>query len=142
MQLALTLLALSAPAVSSPIGNYRLDTVDGIRVPMVWQEAALQEGGSIRLHWIAGRAEFRRDGRFEIGLTAMRTGVGLVGRPEPITIKGVWRTVLHFRIELRFANGERSYWEPSEHFSRLTLKSKYPDLYGVTRGATMVMVRE
>lgn len=143
MQLALTLaLALSARAAASPVGNYRLATVDGIRVPMVWQEAALQDGGSISLHWIAGRAEFRRDGHFVIGLTAMRTGIGLVGKPEPITIKGVWRTVLNFRIELRFSNGSRSYWSPTDHFSRLTLKSKYPDLYGNTRSATMVLVRE
>ena len=140
--LALGLALAAAKAAPTPVGNFRLDTVDGVKVPMVWQDAAMPEGGSIRFHWIAGRAEFRKDGRFQITLTAMRTGLGLTGTPEPITLAGIWRVVLNFRIELRFTDGRKTYWDPVEHFSRLTLKTSYPDLYGQHRAATMVLVRD
>jgi hypothetical protein len=127
---------------ATPVGTYRLTKVDGVRVPMVWRESGLDEGGPVQLHWVSGRAEFRRDGNFEVTLTSMRTGRGLAGTPESIVRKGTWRLLSGFRVELRFSDGHTTRWGPSDLFSRLTLQARWPDLEGQYRLATLLLVRD
>ena len=135
-------LALAVPFASTPVGRFRLASVDGVRVPMIWRQGEDSEGVAAELHWISGRAEFRKDGSFEVSVTALRSGTGLPGQPESNTTRGTWRVTPGFRIELRFADGHTTRWGPSGRFATLTLRTPYPDLEGTLTVATMVMVRE
>ena len=136
------LLVLTLPVAATPVGRFHLATVDGVRVPMVWRHGEDPEGGAMQLHWVSGRAEFRKDGTFAVSLTALRTGAGLSGDPESTQLRGTWRVMSGFRIELRFERGQTSVWGPTGRFARLTLKTRYPDLEGQLREAVMVLVRE
>lgn len=136
------LLALAVPLASTPVGRFRLASVDGVRVPMIWRQRDDAEGGAVQLHWISGRAEFRKDGSFEVSLTAMRSGAGLAGQPEATATRGTWRVTPGFRIELRFADGHTTIWGPGGRFATLTLRTRYPDLEGKLAVAMMLLVRE
>lgn len=130
------------PGVSNPVGRFRLMSVDGERVPMEWQELERDEGGSLRLYWVAGHAEVRKDGRFVLALSALRSGLGFPGRPETVEIAGTWRPVPGDRIELRFADGSRTTWDGREGFVRLVVRATCTDLEGRKRVATLVLVRD
>jgi hypothetical protein len=140
--LVAVLLALAVPPASTPVGRFRLATVDGVRVPMVWRQGEDSEGGAVQLHWVSGRAEFRKNGSFDLAVTALRSGAGLAGEPENTTMRGTWRVMPGFRIELRFPDGRTTTWGPSGRFATLTLQARYPDLEGRLSLATLVMVRE
>ena len=137
------LAALTAldPSGATPVGAYRLATVDGQKVPMLWRHAEHPEGGDVALHWIAGSAEIRSDGRFVVALTSLKTGPGLIGTPETLSFRGRWRVLSGFRIELRFDDGRVGIWGPGHGYARLTIKARCQDLEGQYRDATMVLVR-
>ncbi|NOT07709.1 MAG: hypothetical protein HOP28_05805 [Gemmatimonadales bacterium] len=143
LTLSLTAVALlgSAGAVS-PVGLFRLTTVDGVRVPMVWRQEDGGEGRLVQLHWIAGRAEVRRDGTCQISLTAIRIGHGLTGTPETTTVHGTWRLLPGFKVEFRFAGQPQVSSGPWAPFSQLVVRGKYPDLEGQHQSVTMVLVRD
>jgi hypothetical protein len=127
---------------ASPVGRFRLTTVDGVRVPMVWRQGDAGEGGAIQLHWISGQAVVRRDGSFELTLIAMRSGRGLSGSPEPVVQRGRWRLLAGPRFELSFDRGWTVQWGITGGFAQMTLQIRYPDLEGQARLATLVLVRE
>jgi len=141
--LTMTTAALGAwgPA-APPVGTYRLTTVDGQQVPMVWRRAELPDGGGVQLHWVAGGAKLKRNGRFVVTLTSLRTGVGLAGTTETLTIRGTWRVLSASRVQLRFADGRIGVWRSGEGFSRLTIEALCQDLEGQARVATMMLVRD
>jgi hypothetical protein len=126
---------------ASPVGAYRLGTVDGVRVPMVWRESPAGEGSPVQLLWLSGRAEIRADGSFDLSLTSMRTGFGLPGTPETTTLRGTWHRLPGLRIDFRFDGGHHDSASPGARFSQLTLRVRYPDLEGQPHSATMVLTR-
>ena len=136
------LLVLAVPSASTPVGRFRLASVDGVRVPMMWRQGEDPEGGAVQLHWVSGHAEFRKDGGFEVAVTALRSGPGLSGEPERTTLRGKWRVLPGFRIALRFTDGNTSTWGPSGRFATLTLQARYADLEGRLTMVTLLMVRE
>ncbi|HEX7024477.1 MAG TPA: hypothetical protein VF187_06640 [Gemmatimonadales bacterium] len=137
----ISLLLLAGQRAATPVGDYRLATVDGVRVPMIWRQLEQEDQGAIQLHWISGGAEVRRDGTFAVSLTMMRSGKGFSGTPEAVIQRGTWRILSGFRVELRFSDGRVAVWDAAEGFARLVLTVRSPDLDGQYRIATMVLVR-
>jgi hypothetical protein len=125
-----------------PVGTYRLATVNGSRVPMVWHQVDHPEGGLLSLTWISGTAEVAREGPVTVVLTSSITGPGATGDLLADTLRGSWSRSRGGRLEIRFQDGRRAEWPGTDGFRSLTIRAVRPDLDGERRPITMVLVRE
>lgn len=125
-----------------PIGTYRLVTVDGSRLPVVWQQVDHPEGGLVSLSFVSGSAEVARDGTITVLVTTAITGPGTPGESMTDTVRGTWRRGPEGRLEIRFADGRRAAWPDADAYRSLTIRAMRIDLDGERRPITMVLVRE
>jgi hypothetical protein len=110
--IALVIAVAGARAVDTtdPSGRFRLTTVDGSRVPMLWDQAELPAGGVLRLSWVDGTAQVARDGSLTLVLWSRISGPGAPGLPVADTARGEWYRDAQGRVEVRFADGRRFRW--------------------------------
>lgn len=137
-------LVLGAWAVGSadPAGTYRLTTVNGARVPMVWDQVELPAGGALQFTWLAGHAVATREGSLTLVLSSAITGPGAPGRPVSDTVRGAWSRDSRGHVEIRFDDGRRARWSNADGYRSLTIRASRTDLDGERRPVTLVMVRE
>lgn len=128
-------------ALKSPVGSFKLATVNGSNVPMQWHQIEISKGMYLRSYWVGGKIEFKADSTFTITFQHKLTGPGLPGTVKSNGYSGTWRMAAGAKIEIRPTTGGVGYWETTEQIFSVTVRSSAPDLNGKTEQVVFVFVR-
>ncbi len=130
-------------AYRSPVGTFTLATVNGIDVPMLWDEMELWSGGpTLRAYWNGGSIRFRADSTYTVEYRHSLTGPDLPGNVQKDTYSGTWRLATGARIELRPSGGGVQYLQTTDLIYSVTATSTVPTLDGGQEQIIFVFVRD
>lgn len=128
-------------ASRSPVGTFTMTTVNGKKVPMLWDEMALAGGGMLRAYWNGGSIQIRSDSSYVAIFRHTLTGPGLPGNVQQDRYEGTWRLMPGARLELRPKNGGIQYWQTNDRVSSITRSVEVPSIDGGDEEVVFVFVR-
>ena len=129
-------------ASRSPVGVFTLATVNGQRVPMLWDQMDLAGGGTLRAYWNGGSFQFRSDSTYTALYRHTLTGPRLPGTVQEDRYDGTWRVASGARIALRLKNGGVMYLQATDPVDSVTQTSSVPSLNGGEERVVFVFTRK
>lgn len=130
-------------ALRSPVGTFTLATVNGEKVPMLWDEMEAWKGGPmLRAFWNGGTIQIRADSTFTMTLRHSMTGPNLPGNIQQDTHSGTWRLAPGAWIELRRSDGGVAKLQTTDLIYSLTRTVMVPTLAGGEEQVIFVFVRD
>lgn len=130
-------------AYRSPVGTFTLATVNGTKVPMLWDEMDLGMGGAkLRAFWNGGSIRFRSDSTYAAIYRHSLTGPNLPGTIQEDRYEGTWRLAPGAKIELRPKSGGVQHWQTTDAIFSVTQTSTVPSISGVPEQVVFVFVRD
>jgi hypothetical protein len=126
----------------SPVGIFTLTTVNGEKVPMLWDQMDLAGGGVLRAYWNGGSIQFRSDSTYTAIYRHSLTGPRLSGTIQEDRYDGTWRLASGTRIELRLKTGGVMYLQTTDPISSVTQTSSAPSMNGGEEQVVFVFVRK
>lgn len=130
-------------AYRSPVGTFTLATVNGSKVPMLWDQTELWKGGPVlKAYWNGGSIRFRSDSSFTVVYRHTLTGPNLPGNVQQDTYDGTWRLTQGAKIELRQKSGGVQYWQTTDLIYSVTRTTFVPRIGGGEEQVVFVFVRD
>jgi len=128
-------------ASRSPVGLFTLSTVNGAKLPMLWDQMELAGGGTLRAYWNGGSIQFRSDSTYTAIYRHSLTGPRLPGTVQEDRYDGTWRLVSGSRVELRRTGGGVMYLQASDPIRSIRQTSTVPSMNGGEERVVFVFVR-
>ena len=126
----------------SPVGVFTLATVNGERVPMLWDQMDLAGGGTLKAYWNGGSIQFRSDSTYTAIYRHSLTGPRLPGTIQEDRYEGTWRLASGARIELRLKTGGVIYLQTAYPIYSVTQTSSVPSMNGVEEQVVFAFARK